>query len=72
MGPNDEKQAIETSIRDMNRCWTQTWDEALFREYIHPGAVAIVPTTTGCLEGRNAYVAGWRGFAGAATIRAWS
>lgn len=72
MDHSDDKQAIETTIRDMNRCWTETWDEARFREYIHPGAVAIVPTTPGCLEGRDAYVAGWRGFAEAATIHAWS
>jgi ketosteroid isomerase-like protein len=64
-------RGIEETLRAMNRCWTDAWDEAAFRRYIHPGAVAIVPTTPGRLEGRDAYVAGWRGFAQAATIHEW-
>jgi ketosteroid isomerase-like protein len=62
---------IETMIRDMNRCWTESWNEPAFRKFIHPSAVAIVPTTPGRLEGQDAYVAGWRSFAEAATIREW-
>ncbi|MFA6225441.1 MAG: nuclear transport factor 2 family protein [Methanoregula sp.] len=72
MDQTTEIQAIETTIREMNRCLTETWDEVRFREYIHPEAVAIVPTTPGCLEGRDAYVAGWRGFVRAVTIHAWN
>ena len=49
-------------VKAMNRCWTAGWHEEQFRQYIHPDAVAIVPTTPGRLEGRDAYVAGWRGF----------
>jgi len=41
------------------------------RQYIHPDAVAIVPTTSGRLEGQDAYVAGWRGFCDAAVIHEW-
>ncbi len=33
--------------------------------------VAIVPTTPGRLEGKEAYVAGWRDFAAAAKILEW-
>jgi ketosteroid isomerase-like protein len=62
---------IEETLRAMNQCWTEAWDEPAFRRYIHPDAVAIVPTTPGRLEGRDAYVAGWRGFAKAATIHEW-
>lgn len=62
---------IETMVREMNRCWTAGWHEEPFRQYIHPDAVAIVPTTPGRLEGRDAYVAGWRGFAEAAVIHEW-
>ena len=58
-------------LRDMNRCWTAGWYEEQFRHNIHPDAVAIVPTTPGRLEGRDAYVAGWRGFANAAVIHEW-
>lgn len=61
---------IET-IKAMNRCWTQGWHEEEFRQYIHPDAVAIVPTTPGRLEGLDAYVAGWRGFCEAAVIHEW-
>jgi ketosteroid isomerase-like protein len=62
---------IETLIREMNRCWTAGWHEEQFRQFIHPEAVAIVPTMPGRLEGRDAYVAGWRGFAEAAVIHEW-
>jgi ketosteroid isomerase-like protein len=55
----------------MNRCWTAGWHEEQFRQYIHPGAVAIVPTAPGRLEGQDAYVAGWRGFSQAAVIHEW-
>jgi ketosteroid isomerase-like protein len=62
---------IETMIREMNRCWTAGWHEEQFRKYIHPDAVAIVPTTPGRLEGRDAYVAGWRCFSEAVVIHEW-
>jgi ketosteroid isomerase-like protein len=62
---------VEETLRAMNRCWTDTWNEAAFRGYIHPDAVAIVPATPGRLVGRDAYVAGWKGFAEAATIHTW-
>lgn len=63
-------EIIET-VRAMNRCWTKTWDEEKFRLHIHPDAVAIVPTIPGRLEGQDAYVAGWKGFALSTTIRSW-
>ena len=59
-------------IRSMNRCWTESWNEPAFRHFIHPDAVAIVPTTPGRLEGREAYVAGWKGFALSTTIHSWT
>jgi ketosteroid isomerase-like protein len=62
---------IETMVSEMNRCWTAGWHEEQFRQYIHPDAVAIVPTTPGRLEGRDAYVAGWRGFAESVVIHEW-
>lgn len=72
MNETDVSGQIEETLRAMNRCWTDTWDEAAFRQYIHPDAVAIVPSTPGRIEGKDAYVAGWRGFAQAATIHAWT
>ena len=62
---------ILATIHAMNVCWTAGWHEEEFRQYIHPDAVAIVPTTFGRLEGRDAYVAGWRGFAEAVVIHEW-
>jgi ketosteroid isomerase-like protein len=62
---------IVESVRAMNRCWTASWNEPAFRQYIHPDAVAIAPTTPGRLEGKEAYVAGWRAFCEAAIIHEW-
>lgn len=62
---------ILATVHAMNRSWTAGWHEEEFRQYIHPDAVAIVPTTPGRLEGRDAYVAGWRGFAEAVVIHEW-
>jgi hypothetical protein len=38
---------IMTFIREMNRCWTEGWNEDKFRQYIHADVVAIVPTAPG-------------------------
>jgi ketosteroid isomerase-like protein len=65
------REEVIATIRAMNRCWTEGWNEAQFRQYIHPDAVAIVPTTSGRLEGQEAYVAGWRAFAEASVIHEW-
>jgi ketosteroid isomerase-like protein len=72
MTKNDDKNQVIEMIRSMNHCWTDSWDEEGFRQYIHPDAVAIVPTTPGRLEGREEYVAGWKGFAASAMIHAWT
>ena len=62
---------VLATIHAMNFCWTQGWHEEQFRNYIHPDAVAIVPSEPGRLEGREAYVAGWRSFATAAVVQGW-
>jgi ketosteroid isomerase-like protein len=62
---------ILTFIREMNRCWIEGWNEEKFRQYIHSDVVAIVPTAPLRLEGKEAYVAGWRGFAESAAIHEW-
>lgn len=64
-------QEIEATLRAMNRCWTETWNEPEFRNYIHPRAVAIAPLTPGRLEGQDAYVKGWRDFVEATVIHSW-
>jgi len=65
------EQEVIATVREMNRLWTETWDETAFGRYIHPDAVAIAPTTPGRLLGRDAYVAGWKGFVEAAKIHEW-
>jgi hypothetical protein len=64
-------QDVIAAVREMNRLWTETWDEKGFGRFIHPDATAIAPTTPGRLEGRDAYVAGWKGFVQAAKIHEW-
>ncbi len=71
MDTTAQTETIVDTIKSMNRCWTAGWDEPAFRQYIHPDAVAIVPTTPGRLEGQDAYVAGWRAFVEAAVIHEW-
>jgi ketosteroid isomerase-like protein len=71
MGEQNEKNEVVGMIRAMNRCWTAGWHEDAFREYIHRDAVAIVPSLPGRLEGRDAYVSGWRGFCETAVVREW-
>jgi hypothetical protein len=58
MADNAWTDQIMTFIREMNRCWTEGWNEEKFRQYIHTDVVAIVPTAPGRLEGKEAYVAG--------------
>ena len=71
MDTNKGTSEILAMVRAMNRAWTGGWHEEQFRQFIHPDAVAIAPTTPGRLEGREAYVAGWRAFAESAIVRGW-
>jgi ketosteroid isomerase-like protein len=71
MDHSERIREVEMTIRAMNRCWTETWNETEFRKYIHPDAVAIVPTTPGRLEGQDAYVAGWKSFVETTKIHEW-
>ena len=68
-GAKDDE--VIAAVREMNRLWTETWDEKGFARFIHPDAVAIAPTTPGRLEGKEAYVAGWKGFVQAVKIHEW-
>ena len=58
---------ILSTIHAVNRCYTEGWNEE-FRQYVHPDVVAVFPDTPGRLEGREAYIAEWRGFCQAAVI----
>jgi ketosteroid isomerase-like protein len=71
MDTSSQKNIVGETIKSMNHCWTAGWNEEAFRQYIHPDAVAISPTTPGRIEGKDAYVAGWRSFCEAAVIHEW-
>jgi ketosteroid isomerase-like protein len=71
MDRSAREQEVVAAVREMNRLWTETWDEEGFARFIHPDAVAIAPATPGRLVGRDAYVAGWKGFVQATTIHEW-
>ncbi|MFA5331080.1 MAG: nuclear transport factor 2 family protein [Methanoregula sp.] len=71
MDETEQTTEVLAAIREMNRLWTETWDETAFRKFIHPDAVAMVPSAPGRMVGRDAYVAGWRGFAEAVKIHEW-
>ncbi|MFZ0005154.1 MAG: hypothetical protein WCC86_10120 [Methanoregula sp.] len=45
MNDQERTDGVITTIREMNRCWTETWDEKAFGEYIHVDAVSINPTS---------------------------
>jgi hypothetical protein len=68
MNDQERKNEVITTIRVMNRCWTEVWDEKAFGKYIHADAVAITPTSHGRLEGLDPYIAAWREFVEEATI----
>lgn len=71
MGPKEHE--VWASVQAMNRCWTCGRLEELekLQDYFHAAMVAITPTDRLRLEGKEACVAGWSGFARTATIHLW-
>ena len=65
---------VWATVQAMNRCWTCGNLEHLedLRDYFHAKMVAITPTDRLRVEGREACIAGWSGFARAAAIRHWT
>lgn len=64
------KQEVWKTLRELNDCWTKD-DGAGLVNYFHKDIVAITATERERLMGRDACVAGWMGFAKAATIHHW-
>ncbi|MBS1209199.1 MAG: hypothetical protein H6R19_1597 [Proteobacteria bacterium] len=67
---NPVQQEIWATIRALNDAWTVGNPDDL-RHYFHADMVAITPTDRLRREGAAACIAGWKGFASAATIHAW-
>jgi len=66
------KQEVWSTLRELNDCWTTTdGNPEQLAKYFHKDMVAITPTDPKRLEGREACVAGWVGFAKAAKIHKW-
>ncbi|MBI5544167.1 MAG: nuclear transport factor 2 family protein [Deltaproteobacteria bacterium] len=65
------KQEIWSTIRALNDAWTVHDDAEKLREYFHRDMVAITPTDRLRREGREACVAGWKGFIEQAKVTRW-
>ena len=66
------KQEIWNTLLALNDCWTTAdGNPEDLKNYFHKNMVAITPTGQKRLEGRDACVAGWVGFAKASTIHRW-
>jgi len=67
-----EKQEIWQVLLRLNDCWTTPdGNPEQLADFFHKNMVAITPTDRKRLEGQEACVAGWLGFAKAATIHRW-
>jgi ketosteroid isomerase-like protein len=64
------KQEIWETIRAINDAWTKGNPDDL-ANYFHENMVAITPAEHERIVGRDACVAGWKGFAQAAKIHSW-
>ncbi len=64
------QQEAWATIRALNDAWTKGDPDDL-AHYFHERMVAITPTDRERRVGRAACVAGWKGFAEAATIHRW-
>jgi uncharacterized protein (TIGR02246 family) len=71
LNASNVKDEVWRTIQAMNRAWTVEGDAERLRDYFHKDMVAITPVGRNRLEGREACVAGWKGFVQAAKIHYW-
>jgi hypothetical protein len=64
------QQEIWATVRALNDAWTKGRPDDLV-DYFHPQMIAITPTDRHRREGGATCLAGWKGFAEAATIHRW-
>ena len=67
---NQQKAEVWNFVRALNDAWTKENGKRL-PEFFHPRMVAITPTDRFRRKGARECVAGWEGFARAATIHSW-
>jgi len=65
------KQEVWETLRAVNKAWTKGNPDDL-AGYFHQDMVAIVPPVRRRIEGRDACIASWKGFAQSAKIHSWS
>lgn len=66
-----QQQEVWQTVQELNEVWTVDGDTTKLENYFHESMVAIVPTTNERLCGRDACIAGWKGFVDAAKIHYW-
>lgn len=68
-----KEHEVWTAVQEMNRSWTCGQHEELEKltDFFHETMVAITPVDRLRVEGKMACIAGWSGFARAATIHHW-
>ena len=59
------------TLQALNRAWAVEGDTDALAGYFHEEMVAVTPAQRGPLQGREACIAGWKGFVDAATIHSW-
>ena len=64
------KYEVWETLRKLNDCWTKGNGKDLVN-FFHKNMVAITPTDRNRLEGRDACVAAWVGFASMAKVLHW-
>lgn len=64
------QQEVWNTVRALNDAWTKGNPDDLVN-YFHPKMIAITATDRNRRDGGAACIAGWKGFANAATIHHW-
>ncbi|MDP4174819.1 MAG: nuclear transport factor 2 family protein [Bacteroidota bacterium] len=65
-----EKQLVLDLVQKMNKCWTEG-DPCLVDNYFHEKMVAMNPSQSGRILGKEACVNGWVGFNKSTSIKSW-
>lgn len=65
------KDSVWQTVQQMNQLWTVENNAEELVNYFHKNMIAITPTDSFRIEGRDACVEGWRKFADTANIIKW-
>jgi len=65
------EQDVWRTVHAMNRLWTVDRQPDRLAEFFHRDMVAVTPTDRHRIQGRQACIAGWKGFVDAARVTRW-